>query len=88
MRSNSQLHNQLMSVYCLPRVYCLVHVVTCKSTMATFDESLVRAVEKRESLYNMRHKDYKNNNLRLNLWHDIATEVNCEGKYDFDLNIH
>jgi hypothetical protein len=56
--------------------------------MATFDESLVRAVEKRESLYNMRHKDYKNNNLRLKLWHDIATEVNCEGKYDFDLNIH
>lgn len=45
-----------------------------------FEENLIRAVEKREPLYNVRHVNYKNNIIRMQLWYEVAKEVSSSRK--------
>ncbi|KAF5301290.1 hypothetical protein FQR65_LT08889 [Abscondita terminalis] len=43
-----------------------------------FNENLINSVRVREVLYNLRSQHYKNNVVRMELWSEIARELNCE----------
>ncbi|GLV33235.1 hypothetical protein CBL_08403 [Carabus blaptoides fortunei] len=47
-----------------------------------FDENLIQAVQRRDALYDIRNVNDRNNIIRMQMWHDVASEVNADKKMD------